>query len=566
MNEKDFFEVFNDIDDKFVDEEQQAYSPLLPVETKAAVRSFSWGRIAAAVFACFIVTAGFIAVGGYAKYGGFGGSFTTAPIPTATDETTFSDITSVNSSENEDYITTDSSGNIPRDQQKVLFQSKLCANLKTYDVTVLLCRENHTGVSYDIEQQFPNYIWGDIAIELSLNGEVQDTIYPYEACYGAGGVPFDKERLGSDYFKVFSMKRDVLAYFTPNQMFFCDKIINGSLLNARFFTVNEEGKLVNLVRYTTEEERDRLSKLPDGSLTTPDATYFKITSDYKADSSGLVYFLSETIKNPWVDNNTVFAKGSLVGLNFDFENYRIWCDTEKYKYLVYHLTTDPADDYPEIPLIDGSLASYQDILSFDTGRQSGSALYCIDGCYAVPSFTPAEDRVAGEKGAWIKLKEGSVIGNFIVEGASSDYFPNDSANFFPDKYLCSVLLKGNLNCTATATKEYDPKKHYSYIKLTLDKESCEQLFSLVPKIKVLDEQFNGTFEQDFEHESITIKLTNDMNGYYDIYHLMDNSDSAKVRVTTKHFSLEYYFESGQAYDNNTSLRFSNENYKIEAAE
>lgn len=571
MNEREFLGIFNDIDDKFVEEEQHVYSPLLPVEAKAAVRHFSWGRIAAAAFACLIVTAGLIAVGGYAKYGSFGGFLTTSPNPTATEETTSTEITSDNSSENEDIITTDSSGDLPRDQQKVLYETKLNANGKSYDVTVLLRRERSGDFPDEVAQLYQNFIWGDIAIELSLNGEVLSTVFPYEACYGAGqsgGVPFDKELLGHQYFTVISMstERDILAYFTPNVRITVDKRINDDLLNARFFTVNEEGQLVDIVRYATEEEKEKLGTGPDGELTTPDSTFFKVTADFHVEPDRLVFRLHRPVKNPWADNNTVFEEGD-IPLFFDFENYTMKCEKENYKYLVYNLTTNPKKDYPDLTLMDGTLAFYEELLTYETANmQHYSEHFKINGCYVVPFFTSAENRTAGEKGAWIKLKEGSEIGDFTVTSAFSDYFRGDDADYIPIEYQCGVSLEGNLNCTATATKEYNLDGSYSCILLTLDKESCEKLFCLSPDVKALDEEFADNFKRNFDEERIHILLTDEMSGYNEIFNLLENEDSVKVNVTADQFSLRYSFETGYTYDNNTMLWFEDENYKVEVLE
>lgn len=563
MTEKEFLKLFNNIDDKFINEEQKDITPLYPVEIKPVVKRFAWGNLAAAAAACVVVIGGLFAVGHFADNGGLWvGNSTTDPSSTAT-EVTAAAVTDTVETETPIVIDDDllnTSGELPRDRQPVLYATKLNCNGKRYDLTVLMHRIRGFESPDGVTDSDKSYIWGDVALELSLDGEVKNTLWVYEYCYGFGqngGMPFDIKNLGSDYFRVLEMEQDVLAYITPNKPFGTEDENAGVILNAMFFTVDKDDNLI-CIRNADDDDREEMEVKPNAALIIPEGCYFKITPDFDIESNLLVLLLNKPVKNPWVDHGDGFEAGK-IPVSFDFENYLLNCEDEGYKYLVYYVP----DDYPPLTLMDGSYASNIEILRYDdTFASRGYDHYSVDACYAVPFFTSAENRVAGEQGAWFKLKRGIRMGDFYVDYARSDYYPKEDAGFYPYSYQCEVGLYGDLSCTATAEKIYDSAGG-EVIRFTLDRESCENLFSLQPSIKAFDDEYADAFTVSFEDERIYFILTEDMKNYYKVFESLKNSDLVKVTLDASEFSLNYSFFTESPYDGMTWIQFDDDNYTLE---
>ena len=281
MTEKEFLNLFNDIDDRFIEEERESTAPVYPVkiqytaEKKSRLKSFSWGSFAAAAAVCAVAFGGIFAAVRYFGNGEFWvGNSTTVPYQTVT-EYTSADLTAVPETEGlpvtEENLS-DISGELPRYLQPVLYETTLNCNGKSYTLTARLYRirgdESIDGVT--IAELDKNYIWGDVSLELLLDGKLIDMLYICEYCYGVGqvgGMPFDRENLGSDYFKVLNMEQDVLAYLTPNAEIGAEDENGDAILNAMLFTVDKEDHLISIQRYATDEEKAELGTRPNGELT-----------------------------------------------------------------------------------------------------------------------------------------------------------------------------------------------------------------------------------------------------------------------------------------------------------
>ena len=573
MTEKEFLGLFNDIDDKFINEEQESTAPLYPVkiqytaEKKSNLRNFSWVRFAAAVAVCAVAVGGIFAVGRYFGNGEFwAGNTTTVPYQTVT-EYTSADVTAI--PETQEPIVTDKdpsepSGELPRDQQPILYETTLNCNGKSYTLTARLHtirgEESIDGVT--VTELDKNYIWGDVSLELLLDGKLTDISYICEYCYGVGqvgGMPFDRENLGNDYFRVLNMEQDVLAYLTPNAEIGAEDENEGAILNAMLFTVSKDDHLVTIQRYATDEEKAELGTRPNGELTLYDGRCFKLTPDFDVEPDRLTLHLNRTVENPWSENGAVFPAGD-IHVSVDFESYRIRCEDEYYKYLVYYYT-DPW--YPPLTLMDGSTALNSTILKYDHLTQGDFDHYSVNYCFAVPFFTSAENRVAGEEGAWFKIKKGYHIWDYYVQNVVCDYCIKENAGFYPYSYQCVMNLYGDLDCTAAAEKLYNSAGEVSAIKITLDREYCDKLFGLEPSVKVLDDEYANAFNKDFDEDRVCFILTEKMSNYYKVFNSLNNKDSVRVSLSAKEFSLSYHFETGYTYDGMTLLGFDEGNYSLE---
>lgn len=563
MTEKEFLKLFNDIDDKFIKEEQEDIAPLYPVEikypaeTKSNLKRFSWGSFAAAAAVCAVAVGGLFAVGHYFGGGEFWvGYTTTIPSQTVT-EYTSADVTAVPETENTSVTEknpSDISGELPRDQMPVMYETTLNCNGKSYTLTALLHRVRSDESLDGVTKLDQNYIWGDVLLELSLDGEVKDMIAVYEYCYGlgqVGGMPFDKKNLGYDYFRVLNMEQDVLAYFTPNKKLEKKDEYEGVIMNAQLFTVSDDERLVTFKGDVDEDQQN-----------TGLVHCFKFTPAFDVRADSLTLHLSEDVNDPWADNGTIFYAGD-IPLSVDFENYLIKCESVGYKYLVYYYT-DPW--YPPLTLMDGSIAFNSAILKYDHIAQGDFDYYSVNCCFAVPFFTSAENRAAGEEGAWFVLKKGYHIGDYYIQSAVSDYFINENAGYYPYSYQCKVDLYGDLNCTGTAEKLYNSFGEVSAIKITIDRKYCDKLFGLEPSVKVLDDKYANVFNKDFEDDRICFILTEKMSNYYKVFLSLNDKDSVRVSLVSMEFSLSYHFETGYTYDGMTLLGFDDDDYFLEILE
>ena len=564
MTEKEFLDLFNDIDDKFVDEERESTAPVYPVkfqytaEKKSKVSGFSWGSFAAAAAVCAVAFGGIFAAVRYFGNGEIGvGNSTTVPyetVYTSGDVTVFEEENT--SSQTEDisadltdvYDPEENGGELLRDQMPVMYKTTLNCNGKSYTLTALLHRVRSDESIDGVTKLDQNYIWGDVMLELSRDGGPVTRVYVYDECYGAGqvgGMPFDKERLGSDYFKVLNMDQDVLAYFTPNKKMDQEDEYEGVIMNAQFFTVDKDEHLVCIQRNLTEEE--------DQDFEDFSSTHFKFTPSFDVDPNLITLHLTKDVKNPWGDNNTEFFAGD-IPISFDFENYQMQCEIREYRYLVYEYTNSW---YSPLTLMNGLIALNNDILKFDFISQGHYYHYSVNGCYYVPFFTPKERRVAGEKLLdWSYLKKGYHIGDYFVQNAVSDYCIKENEGY-PYKYQCVIDLYGNLNSTATAEKLYDPDGGVRAIKITLDREYCEGLFGIEPCIKG-----SSNSDKNFDDDRACLILTEKMKDYYKVLNSLDDRDSVRVSLFTNEFSLSYHYNTGY-YDGMTLIGFDDNKYTLE---
>ena len=558
MTEKEFLGLFNDIDDKFIDEERESNAPVYPVkfqyteEKKSAAGSFSWGSFAATAAVCAVAFGGIFAAVRYFGSGEIGvGNSTTVPyetVYTSADMTVFEGETSSADDTASDIYTDPESGELQRDHMPVMYETTLNCNGKTYTVTALLHRVRSDESIDGITHLDQNYIWGDVMLELSRDGMVLDRRFVYEECYGAGqmgGMPFDKVRLGSDYFKVLNMERDVLAYFTPNKKMDQEDEYEGIFMNAQLITVDDDEHLVFIQRSLTEEE--------DQDFDYFSSTRFKFTPSFDVNSDSITLHLSRDVQNPWSDNNTIFFAGD-IPISFDFENYQMQCEIRDYKYFVYQYTYSW---YSPLTLMNGIISLNNDILKYDHISQGNYNHYTVNGCYYVPFFTPKERRMAGEKLLdWSYLKKGYHIGDYYVQNAVSDYCIKENEGY-PYKYQCVIDLYGNLNSTATAEKLYDPDGGVRAIKITLDREYCEGLFGIEPCIKG-----SSNSDKNFDDDRVCLILTEKMKDYYKVLNSFDDRDSVRVSLFTNEFSLSYHYNTGY-YDGMTLIGFDDNKYTLE---
>lgn len=557
MTEKDFLQLFNDIEDKFIKEEMEEYTPVYPVYSEEpsviAEKGFSWGKLAASAAACVCLVGGLIGLGAWFTRGNVSPNETIA----------------ATSAEEADLSLTEDL-RLPADLPQ-MYQTTLKCNDTDYNVRILMYN-NRSDTSQNQEPVIdPDHIWGDIAIEVSLNGAVTDYMEINEYCYGfgqTGGMPFDNEKLGEEYFRVFHMKQDVLAYITPNAKLGEEDKSNGEIVNARFFTIDKEGKIACFQRYATDWEKEKIGTRPNGHLFISDGCYFKIAPQiFDVKNTYILSKLNETVKNPWVDNDTVFSPG-IIRLYFYFEDYVISCPSE-YKYLVYRLTDTPPT-VPPFAMLDGSVAEEYDITESQPGSQSDGSkdYYRVNSCFVVPYGTPAEKRTAGEKGDWIRLSKGDTIGGFTVTEAYGDYFRSaEHENYFPEELVQEIALQGQLSCTGTVTalrnKEGVPMGG-SLIRL--DQDACQKLFGIKPAIKYLNSEFDHSFDYDFNQESIYILIDSDTKGYGEISEALKTADTVKIKLETNNFRLRYYFETGYQYDGMQILSWQGDNYSLEIVE
>lgn len=580
MTEKEFLELFNDIDDKFIGEERENIDSLYPAEIKyptetgPALSRFSWGSFAAAAALFVAAAGGFFAAGHYFGGGIFPtGNTTTVPYQTVTDCTSPYDTslpydTALPETEAPPVTQespSDNSGELPREQMPVLYETTLNCNGKSYTLTALLHRVRNDEFRDGVTELYKNYIWGDVALELSLDGEVKNTLWVYECCYGAGqvgGMPFDRENLGNDYFRVLNMEQDVLAYLTPNAKMGVEDENKGAILNAMLFTVNKEGMLVTVQRYATDEEKKELDTRPNGELAIYSGSYFKLTPDFDVEPERLTLHLKRSVENPWAKNGALFPAAD-IPVAFDFENYLIRCDDDYYKYLVYYFT-DPW--YPPLTLLDGSTALNSAILEYNHPAREDFDYYSVDFCLAVPFFAPAEDRTAGKEGAWFKLKKGVRISDYYVQKAVSDYYIKENSGYYPFSYHCRVDLYGDFNCTAAAEKLYNSLGEVSAIRITLDREYCDKLFGLKPCARAFEDGYANVFDKDFDDDRVCFMLTENMSNYYKVFNSLNDKASVKVSLAAKEFSLSYYFERGYSYDGMTLLGFDDDDFSLEILE
>ncbi|MDE6724441.1 MAG: hypothetical protein K2J79_02450, partial [Ruminiclostridium sp.] len=488
---------------------------------------------------------------------------TTVPYQTVI-EYTSADVTAI--PETQEPVVTDKdpsepSGELPRDQQPILYETTLNCNGKSYTLMARLHtirgEESIDGVT--VTELDKNYIWGDVSLELLLDGKLTDISYICEYCYGVGqvgGMPFDRENLGNDYFRVLNMGQDVLAYLTPNAEIGAEDENEGAILNAMLFTVSKDDHLVTIQRYVTDEEKAELGTRPNGELTLYDGRCFKLTPDFDVEPDRLTLHLNRTVENPWSENGTVFPAGD-IPVSVDFESYRIRCEDEYYKYLVYYYT-DPW--YPPLTLMDGSTALNSTILKYDHLTQGDFDHYSVNSCFAVPFFTPAENRAAGEEGAWFKVKKGYHIWNYYVQSVVCDYCIKENEGY-PYMYQCVIDLYGDLNSTAAAEKLYDSAGEVSAIKITLDREYCEGLFGVEPCIKG-----DSNSEKNFDDDRACFILTEKMKYYYKVLNSLNDRDSVKVNLSAKEFSLSYHYNTGYTYDGMTLLDFDDDSYTLEILE
>ena len=567
MTEKEFLDLFNDIDDKFIDEERESNAPVYPVkiqytaEKKSKVNSFSWGSFAATAAVCAVAFGGIFAAVRYFGNGEIGvGNSTTVPyetVYTSADMTVFEGETpSASDDTSADAIADPESGELPRDQMPVMYETTLNCNGKTYTVTALLHRVRSDESIDGVTKLDQNYIWGDVMLELSRDGQVLSRKYVYEECYGAGqvgGMPFDKVRLGIDYFKVLNMEQDVLAYFTPNKQLYQEDEYEGVIMNAQLFTVSDDEQLVSIQRYLTEEEDQDFEEFS--------STRFKFTPSFDVNPDSITLHLNKDVTNPWADNNTAFLAGD-IPISFDFENYQLQCEIRNYRYLVYQYTYSW---YSPLTLMNGFIALHSNILEYEcvpVHYMSDIYFYTVEGCYYVPFFTPKERRIAGEKlFDWTYLSKGYHVGDYYVQNAVS-YYTITEIEGYPFTYKCVIDLYGELDSTAVAEKVYDSDGEVSAIKITLDREYCEGLFGIEPCIKG-----SSNSEKDFTDDRACFILTDEMKNYNMVLDSLDDRDSVRVRLLGKEFSLSYNYNMGTLYDGLTLIGFKDDDsYSLEILE
>ncbi len=540
MTEMEFLKVFNDIEDKFVDEEIEGETePLTPVTVNpnGAKNRFFWVKFAGIAAACAAVVGGLT----YLK-----NNPNIAVDPSVT--------------EGESSV----QNNAPElGAKSTLYQTKLNCNENSYDVRIYLCRD-YTADAPSNEK----YIWGDAAMELSLDGKVLDTMEIYENCYEEceWGMPFDKEKLASDYFKVLSMEQDVLAYLTPNSMLGEEDKSGGAVLNARFFTVSKEGEIMPIERYATEEEKKDIYADTD-ELQTHIYSFFKITPNFDTEENQLTYHLEKQVLNPWWQNGTIYEKGDFK-VSFDFENYTLTCEDDNYKYLVYCADGVSRSKDKNVTLLDGSLAKEDEITELSITVPYNPYIgdyYETNVSFMVPFFAPWEDRTPGKEGKWTKVKEGDKIGDFDV-GEVNSHYSYYQTSFFPAGYSTSVELKGELSCSGIAERStYTNGASDGGVIITLDKEDCEKL----PGFSI-NRGLNYYGVQDYDVEDIRAKIIiyDALEGYEELYHALyvQNRKSVRVELTLNDFFMTYSFETGNQYDNFAMVRLKNINhYTLEIA-
>lgn len=563
MKSDEFFDLFNSIDDKFIEEQQQDISSGFPVVTMVNPERKNNFKQFMGLAAGFLVVLGVTAVclllnNGFGITPALPGTETAAK--TEDHNNTFSSssspVTSVSDNNSQTSAQTSPITQTPAQTEKpntpidklLLYETELHKEGKTYQCKAYLTKvADPEGFSIN-----KNYYYGTVVVEL-YNGE--KLINSLEA-YGYQGLasnPFPKDSLGRDYFKVLPMKQDVLVYATPNVRL-NETENDKSITNAVFLTVDNNGELVQLRRFSTEEEKEELGVNYAGELNYTDGCLFKLTHDYTVEENRIVCHLNDTVKNPWATNRTVFEKGD-IPLSFDFDNNIIKCEIDDYKYLIYHLTANPITHNYNLTLINGEEASKDEILHVDTNTWQVSDIFSVNVSFGVPFFTPAKDRVAGEKGDWVKLKQGDTIGGFKVTDAYSIYPIIDNGSpVFPDYYQTNVGLEGDLTCTGTAKKYYNHNGSYDgQLILTLDKESCKKLFSLRPHVKAIDRDFINSYPFDPEEERINILIPSDTKGTAELFSALNYQDLVKFKVNTDKFSLSFSFETGYTHDGSTLL-------------
>ncbi len=190
----------------------------------------------------------------------------------------------------EDYIT-------EYQEKTELFSLPLNANGKTYSCDVYMYHRYYTELGDGETSINPDYISGDIAIDLTLDGKVLDRkmLKPV----GQNGTMLEKaapEKLCS----VIPMKQDVVQFVFNN----------GGMLNGELLTVTDGDKLVWIERSFTEEELSERDV-----ITTLEKIYFNISEEYTFSDNSIIYKY---------DNDNI-------SVEIDFDSYTVKCEKEEHK-------------------------------------------------------------------------------------------------------------------------------------------------------------------------------------------------------------------------------------------
>lgn len=269
-------------------------------------------------------------------------------------------------------------------------------------------------------------------------------------------------------------------------------------------------------------------------------------------------YLDPFLFNGYNDGDTLFWDGS-----YDDSEYYTGVVNSNPSFVNSHpfFTVNPGldpentvDPSYELPLLDGTHIFCDNALISDIQNYNNEFYsYALKGCYAVPFFTPSERRTAGEDGDWFFLTEGSEIDGLTVKNAFSIYDVFlENGHYFPCNYQAAVEFSGVFECTAKAEL---CENEYGDIKalLTLERESCEKLFSLCPNIKVYDKEYADSYKFDFNDEKICFDLFNKLQGFEEIYDAFSKNESVRVKLKLKDFHLIYLFEPGNNFSGVTQI-------------
>ncbi len=194
-----------------------------------------------------------------------------------------------------------------------IFSSELKAGGETYEVRAF---------AYDrMEKSDDNTVKGDLAVELSKNGERINTLVPIMGYLGQYPKSYAK-----DNFEVIKLDGGEILAAT-----YYESANNENALEISCFFSITDGKLGLMERYYTEEEKKQLeSEDPHGHPIT-EKTCFNTTGSFKQNENTLTF----TLDKDMTKNETVYPAGEIT-LKFDFENNTVQCEKKEYKDLVYY--------------------------------------------------------------------------------------------------------------------------------------------------------------------------------------------------------------------------------------
>ncbi len=197
--------------------------------------------------------------------------------------------------------------------------------------------------------------------------------------------------------------------------------------------------------------------------------------------------------------------------------------------------------------VNGSLPSDGDTAEYQHNTNSSAGVYGIETnvCFYVPFGASAEQRLEGDSGEWVKIKEGSTVGDFTVTEAKSFYGYDGSLEEKYGEKLISVFqqkisLKGKASFTAEASIDTNLNGTPSgKIECILDDESSKKLFSFAPSFKYFDlnDEYAGC--KDFSDEKLTFYLSESVEGFQEVYKKLQEEENANIKFEADDFVLNY---------------------------